>query len=208
MVFGVTSPTRSRTGIMTRTLIQPARPSPYRVTRMPARFAVAAMLTSSFPQRIDMIRRRGSSSSAWEGFRARVTITAQLLQVEARERKQGPSRSRKRRRTKPEARPEGRGRRSFPAPTGAWYRRQRMSLPSRRSPPIGEGTSPCKPLLITPFGRSIATICLRLNASVGQCDPADRSDVRSSCDVRTEQIYPSAHTIDFCAIPALIPAAR
>ena len=65
MVLGVTSPTSSSRGTMTTMLIQPASSAPNRVSRMAAMLAEEAMLTSSLPQRMEMISRRGSSRRAW-----------------------------------------------------------------------------------------------------------------------------------------------
>jgi len=64
IVFGVTSPNNRSNGNMTMTLIHAACSGPYNTMRMPAMLTVAAILTSSLPQRIEMIRRRGSSNKA------------------------------------------------------------------------------------------------------------------------------------------------
>ena len=65
IVLGVTSPKRRSSGSITTMLSQPARASPKRAIRIPVMFATAAMFTSSFPQRIETMSLRGSSSSEW-----------------------------------------------------------------------------------------------------------------------------------------------
>ena len=58
-VLGVTSPNSNTSETITRIPTIPARSGPYKITKMPAAFTVAAMLINSLPVRIEMISLRG-----------------------------------------------------------------------------------------------------------------------------------------------------
>jgi len=65
IVFGVTSPIRSNSGTIIKTLIHPTSWSPNTSNRIEVIFTAEAILTSSLPHRMEMINLRGSSSIAW-----------------------------------------------------------------------------------------------------------------------------------------------
>jgi len=64
MVLGVTSPIRSSIGTMIRILIQPTSWLPNISSRIAVIFTAEAIFTSSFPQSMEIINLRGSSSMA------------------------------------------------------------------------------------------------------------------------------------------------